>query len=430
MLENLAVCIFIYFVLDFLEQLGKKIVILEFTNIIAGLTCLLMPVIFYHQYTIENRLARVWAKYMPVSTDDYFSFMIPAVISLALGLRVPLSKSIVNRQPRLYMEKMKEVLKTKPPVGLTLIGIGLLSGFVSFLAPNSLAQVFYLLDHLTYVGVFYVIYSPGKHKQIVVPAVVALMIIQALATGMFGELIFLTACALVLILLGKKMAFGRKLWVAMVGIVLIVLLQSVKVDYRQKSWYEGSGTDPAYFAELVGDRIADPTAMLEPNKLFFMAIRINQGWLVGMTMHKVPEKFEFAHGETIWKSVAAAILPRFIWPEKPNAGGKDNLKRFWGYNLVGFSMNIGPFGEAYANFDVTGGIIYMFFYGLFFNFMLSRILKFAEKRPTIILWLPFLFYYSITVETDLLTTMSYLLKGILFTWIIFQFYKIAVRIDL
>ena len=98
---------------------------------------------------------------------------------------------------------------------------------------------------------------------------------------------------------------------------------------------------------------------------------MNQGWLVAMTMKKVPDKFDFAYGETIWQSVAAAIVPRFIWPDKPEAGGKANLKRFWGYNLVGFSMNIGPFGEGYANFDKIGGIIYMFFYGLFFNFLLS-----------------------------------------------------------
>ena len=161
-----------------------------------------------------------------------------------------------------------------------------------------------------------------------------------------------------------------------------------------------------------------------------MAIRINQGWLVAMTMKRVPAKFDFAYGETIWQSVAAAFLPRFIWPEKPNAGGKANLKRFWGYDLVGFSMNIGPFGEAYANFDVLGGIVYMFFYGLFFNFMLTSILKFAEKRPTIVLWLPFLFYYSITVETDLLTTMSSLVKGLIFMWIIFKIYHIAFRLDL
>jgi hypothetical protein len=328
------------------------------------------------------------------------------------------------------MDNMKQVLQTKPPVGLALIAVGLVSGFLNFLAPKNLEQVFYLLDHLTYVGVFYVIYSPGKHKQIVVPSVIALMVAQALATGMFGELVFLVACAIVLILLGKKMTFGRKVLVGFSGMALIILLQSVKTDYRQKSWYEGAGSDPAYFAQLIGERIADPSELLEPNKLFFMAIRINQGWLVAMTMKRVPAKYDFAYGETIWQSVAAAFLPRFIWPEKPNAGGKANLKRFWGYDLVGFSMNIGPFGEAYANFDVTGGIVYMFFYGLFFNFMLSSILKFAEKRPTIVLWLPFLFYYSITVETDLLTTMSSLVKGLIFMWIIFKIYHIAFRLDL
>jgi hypothetical protein len=93
-------------------------------------------------------------------------------------------------------------------------------------------------------------------------------------------------------------------------------------------------------------------------------------------------------------------------------------------------MNIGPMGEAYANFDVLGGIIYMLFYGLFFNFMLSTILKFAEKRPTIVLWLPFLFYYAISVETDSLTTMGSLIKGVFFTWLVFKIYRITLRMDL
>jgi len=428
-LENVSVCLFVYFLFDFLEMLGKKIVILELTNIMAALTCLLMPVIFYHEYTKENYLARLWVKYMPVSSDDYFSFMIPAVIALAIGLRLPLFKSKVIKNPAVYLENVKQILINKPFVGLTLIATGLVSGLLDFLSPASLKQVFYLADHLTYVGVFYVIYSPSKHKNIIVPSVIILMIAQSLITGMFGELIFLMACSLILILLGKKMPFQRKVIVAVAGMALIIIIQSVKVDYRTRAWL-GTGTDPAYFAELVADRVTNPASMVEPNKLFFSAIRMNQGWLVAMTMNRVPAKFDFAYGETIWKSVAAAIVPRFLWNDKPNAGGKENLKRFWGYNLVGFSMNIGPFGEAYANFDKIGGIIYLLFYGLFFNFMLSAILKSAEKRPTLVLWLPFLFIYSVSVETDLLTTMSYLVKGLIFMWIVFKIYRIAFRIDL
>jgi len=77
-----------------------------------------------------------------------------------------------------------------------------------------------------------------------------------------------------------------------------------------------------------------------------------------------------------------------------------------------------------------GGVFYMFFYGLFFNFILHRLLRFAEKKPTIILWIPFLFYYSISVETDLLTTMGALVKGVFFTWAVFQAFRIAFRLDL
>ena len=93
-------------------------------------------------------------------------------------------------------------------------------------------------------------------------------------------------------------------------------------------------------------------------------------------------------------------------------------------------MNLGPLGEAYANFEIAGGIFYMFLYGLFFNFVLSYLLKLSEKRPTIVLWLPFLFFYAISVETDLVTTMGSLIKGIFFTWLVFKVYRIGFRIDL
>jgi hypothetical protein len=256
------------------------------------------------------------------------------------------------------------------------------------------------------------------------------MVGQTIVTGMFGEMVNMLACSVVLILLGKRISFGLKIGVAVVGVFLLLVLQAVKLDYRKKLWYEGSGADPVYYAELVTDKITDPSKLFDPNKLFFVAVRANQGWLVAQTMYYVPRKFDFADGETIWESVAAAIVPRLFWPDKPEAGGKANLKRFWGFNLIGFSENIGPMGEAYANFDKVGGVVYMFFYGLFFNLMLSIILKKAERRPTLVLWVPFLFFYAIGVETDLLTTMGSLIKGIMFTIIVFYVFRSRFNIKL
>jgi len=403
---------------------------MDLSIIMAVFTCLVMPVAFYHFYTKENPLARIWVKYMPIASDDYFSFVLPAIAAMILGLRVPIGKRKVNKNPQQYLENAKKYLSTHNSLGPILIAMGVTSSFLDFLSPSNIEYVFYLIDHLTYVGVFYVIYSPSKRKKIIVPSVILLMIGQSIITGMFGEFIFMLACSLVLILLGRKIKFQRKLAYAIAGILLILVIQSIKLDYRKRSWLQGGGADPIYFAELISDRISDPSSMLEERTLFGTSVRMNQGWLVATTMKRVPEKYPYAYGETIWKSVAAAILPRFLWPDKPEAGGRANLKRFWGFNLVGYSMNIGPLGEAYGNFGVAGGIVYMFFYGLFFNLALSWILILSEKRPTIILWLPFLFFYAIGVETDLLTTMGSLIKTAFFTWVVYRFFYIAFRIDL
>jgi hypothetical protein len=429
-LESLGISFCIFFFLEFLHDLGKRIVILDISVLALFLTCIMMPVVFYHVYTRENHLARLWVKYMPISSDDYFSFAIPGILAMSLGQRIRIKKLRFRKTPSMYLENVKRSLKSNPAIGISLIGIGLVSGFLDFLAPASIKQIFYLAEHLTFVGVFYIIYSPYQYKRFIVPGVILLMLAQVVATGMFGEMIYILACSVTLMLLGTKVTFRTKLGFALIGIFMIVVLQSIKMEYRKESWMSGRGGDAVYFASLIANRVSDVSTLMDADNMFFTATRMNQGWLVAVTMKRVPARYPYGYGETIWQSVAAAFIPRFIWPEKPNAGGKANLKRYWGFIIVGYSMNIGTLGEAYANFGTLGGIAYMFLYGLFFNFFLSSILKMAEKRPTIMLWLPFLFFYSISVETDLYTTMGALIKSMIFTWIIFKIYEIGFHLKL
>ena len=101
-------------------------------------------------------------------------------------------------------------------MGLALIAVGVdRPDFWIFLSPESLKQVFYFLDHLTYVGVFYVIYSPGKHKRIIVPSVICTDDCSGAGDGyVWRTHIYNWPVSLILILLGKKISFGRKLVVA------------------------------------------------------------------------------------------------------------------------------------------------------------------------------------------------------------------------
>jgi hypothetical protein len=429
-LESLGIAVTVFYFLEFLNDLGERIVLMDISVLALFITCVMMPVVFYHVYTKEYHMARLWVKYMPISSDDYFSFAIPGVLAMSLGLRIRLKKLRFRNTPEVYLANAKQALKSKPAIGISLIAIGLISGFLEFLSPDSTKQIFYLADHLTYVGVFYVIYSPYQYKKYIVPGVILLMLGQSIAIGMFGEMIYILACSVTLMLLGTKVKFRAKLGFAVVGIFMILILQSIKMEYRKVNWVEGKGADPVYFAALIGNKLSDVSTLLDADNMFWTSVRMNQGWLVAVTMKRVPARHPFGYGESMLESVEAAFIPRFLWPEKPNAGGKANLKKFWGYVIVGYSMNIGTLGEAYANFDVLGGIFYMFIYGLFFNFFLSSILKLCEKRPTVILWLPYLFFYSISVETDLYTTMGALIKSMIFTFIIFKIYDLAFHIKL
>lgn len=427
--EGASVAMMFYTLLDFLDNLGKRIVVLDIAVILATFTWLVMPVIFYHNYTKADTNARLFYKYMPVSSDDYFSFVLPGTLAMAIGMKLKLAQLQIVTDSRAYHEKLKSYFKGKDKIGFILIGISLASGILYYVLPGSLLRIVYLLEHLSYVGVFYIFFSDNKRKNMILLGVLTLTLINSISTAMFGELIYLLALFYILIAVYlKQPSFIKKLSVCILGIFLIFLIQNVKSAYRAKAWTEGA--DASYFGELIVKNISDPSIMFEKNKLFFTAVRLNQGWLIGVTMDRVPRRFEFAHGETIWLSVAAAFIPRFIWQDKPEAGGKYNLKRFWGYNLVGYSMNIGSIGEAYANFDRTGAIIFMFFYGLAFNIMLTALLKWSERRPSIVCWIPVLFFYAVVVETDVLTTLSSLVTGLMFMFVFIWLFKKLAGIQL
>ena len=75
-------------------------------------------------------------------------------------------------------------------------------------------------------------------------------------------------------------------------------------------------------------------------------------------------------------------------------------------------MNLGLVGEAYANYGLSGGVFFMFLFGIFVNIVLSVIYYFGRKKPEIILWIPFLFLYMIKAEDDFATMINQFTKAL------------------
>lgn len=427
-LESATLALGPFLLLSFIYELGKKFVILDISIIIAYFTWLVVPIYFYRNYTTQNQLAKMWVKVMPVASDEFFSFVLPGFILLAIGLKIGSNRKFIP-SPALYLQRLRSQLTGQGKIGFLLIGFGILGSLVEPFIPKTIQFIFFLFSKLTYVGVLYIYFSDHASKKIIIWTVLGFAALASAAQGMFGQLLFIVILSIIIIAIDLKLSFLFKLTFFFAGAFLVLVIQSVKPDYRKKAWKTGS--DTGYFADLFIDQATNPGTMFEPKKTFALALRLNQGLLIARTMYLVPRVKPFANGETIWVSLAAVVVPRILWQDKPGSGGGYNLERFWGYKMRGgTSMNIGPIGEAYGNFGTTGGIIFMFFYGLFFNLTLVLLLKKAWNRPALLCWFPFLFLFAVGVETDIMSTMNSLVKSILFMYFIHWLFKKVYKLNI
>ena len=122
--------------------------------------------------------------------------------------------------------------------------------------------------------------------------------------------------------------------------------------------------------------------------------RLNQGWIIARIMYVVPDYEPYAEGETIEDAIFAALVPRFLAPNKVRSGG-ENFERFTKIELKGTSMNLGLIGEAYANYGLRGSFLFLFIVGLAFKLSFNYINKKSFQYYEVLLWLPFLFLYVV-----------------------------------
>ncbi len=143
--------------------------------------------------------------------------------------------------------------------------------------------------------------------------------------------------------------------------------------------------------------------------------------IYAVVMQRIPAQQEFDNGSRLLTTAASALVPRFLWPDKPEAGGKESMKYYTGLNINGWSTNVSPLGEAYGSFGPVGGILYMFLLGLFIRWIYKRVFVIAQKLPLLVLWIPVLFYQvTYCMETDSLQIFNSLLKGAFFLWLLYK----------
>jgi hypothetical protein len=381
---------------EFQKRLDQGIPLLQLTAVIATLQWLVGPILNFNT-------PYEYGKYqMYVGEQEYFQFALPAtcsyvVIMLAVGASVRQRQLLQQLDHRNFLA-----------IGILLNLLSLAASFAAVRFGGGLQFFLFMLTQLRYVGALYLLFSRHQLRYILFAVSLSPLLSQSLSSGMFHDMILWLAIVFCYWFAQRKWAFGQKVVALSLSAFLLFSIQAVKQEYRALM---KRGERPS-MVSLVGKYVTPGGRAWESDVLTLVVVRLNQGWIISAVMDHVPANEPFAEGETIKDAVVSAFLPRFLFPEKKEAGGRENFRRFTGLPIADeTSMGISPLGEAYANFGEFGGILVMATFGAFFAGLFSLSLKYVVHRPAFFFWLPLLFYQSIKAETEFLVVLNQLSKG-------------------
>jgi hypothetical protein len=363
---------------------------------------------------------------MQIPEDQYFLYVIPAVICFIVGLHIRagmLEGEVVDQ------EKIKRFVKENPKLPFVFIGIGFVSSFVSGLFGAELGFVFTLLACFKFIGTFLFILSGTKLRPFFLFLVYGSVIASSLGSAMFHDLLTW------LIFLGAVFALKYKPSVQVKGIftfgfiILALMIQLIKGDYREATWKEGEQGGIETLQKTM-DASQEKNTFINEEKLGASNVRINQGFIITNIMANIPARMPFAKGEELAQILEAAIMPRILAPNKLNAGDREFFMKWSGMRIAaGTSMGLSSVGDAYINFGMVGGSIFMLLYGMFFSEVLKAFNHFGKSFPVLILFTSLVFYYPIRPDCELQTILGHLIKSCFLIFVMIQIWKYKFKVN-
>jgi hypothetical protein len=396
----------------FVKQLGQSLPILEFMLLIAGLQWIIGPLIEYNFPSFHHKY------YMYVTESVYMSYVVPAYLmfsGVVLFKLIPFYKIKLPIENFVYYDRL----------GLIIFSIGVIFDIFGGLLPNALNFFSFILSNFKFVGAIILYFSVNKKLKKLFYISIAYLFFIALSKAMFHDFLLWSVFFFMFWAFKHKPSLKVIFLTFVLGGILIVSLQTIKSAYRSEVWNGFSGNKAMLFVNLFSQSFLSEGSLFGEGEIDTQNnVRLNQGWIISAIIDHVPNNQDFVNGETVLDAVAASLLPRFLNPNKTMAGGRDNFKRFTGLEISdGTSMGISIIGEAYGNFNVFGGIIFMGIWGWFLVKVWISLIKYGFNNVLFLAFLPLIFLQVIKAETELVVVLNHLIKSLLVVFAYFYFSK-------
>jgi hypothetical protein len=363
---------------------------------------------------------------MRIPELDYFSYVIPAVVLFIIGLHVNAAKyrgEIIDRKG------IENFIQDQPMIPYYFIIIGFLASIVSAFFASELAFVFYLLGSFKFIGLFLLVLGTKKIKLWTMVLVIGSIVSSSFGSGMFHDL--LTWIVYSAAIFGIKYKFGSKIkWIGLCSFMLMALIiQILKGGYRDEIGKQGEEGGIDALTQVYDQQNSQNQGIFNVKSLADAATRINQGFIITNIMTTVPEIEPFANGREMFEIVEAAVMPRFLAPDKLKAGDRTIFRKWSGIPIqAGTSMGLSSVGDAYVNWGVFGGAVFMFVLGVFYSEVLNAFQKYSLMYPILILFVPLVFYYPIRPDCELQTILGHLVKSCFLIFMVIQFWGVVFKV--
>ncbi len=410
-----ALCITVHQFLLLFYSIGS---IMPIRYLLGSFMCLQMfvgPTFAYHG--LDAYQHEVYQ--MKVPQDVYYTYMIPAISLFILGLHVTARKfrgEIIDRKA------ISAFVDRAGDMPYYFVAIGFLSSVIGAYFSSTFGFVFYLLGSFKFIGTFMLLLGSRQLKPMMMILVFGSVISSSLIGAMFHDLLTWLIMLGAILALKYRPSVILKAGVAFGFILLAVVIQQLKGDYRKEAW--GGGQAGLSTFEKLYDKKQEENSVFSNESLAKSNVRINQGFIVTNIMNTVPARIPYENGKELLQILEAAFLPRFLAPNKLNAGDRMIFMKYTGmYIQAGTSMALSSPGDGYINFGALGGSLFMFFFGLLFSETLNGFHKYSKYYPIILLFTPMVFYYPIRPDCELQTSLGHLVKSCFLIFMMVQVWK-------
>lgn len=205
---------------------------------------------------------------------------------------------------------------------------------------------------------------------------------------------------------------------SVIATFLITLFIAAIMQIARTGIYAGKG-----FTEDLSDKILSIETYMAPFESDFSTYKVYYG-----IIEAIPDKMDYLYGKGIFGYTVALIIPRALWPEKPDAPEREVVLNAIGQDAVDAGNAYPNIGIFYSEFGLIGCIVFMFIYGRLLS--LSRCLAMMNSKSALVLYSclwPFCFQLTMRSVSNAVYSLFFGLLPFLCVYLLNRIFNISKR---